>query len=106
MSEPRLYVANWKMNMTRAATRAFAGRLGERIGASRRIPELVVAPPIKNPSIPEPSRSSTQFFAVTDPPYRSRTSRRQASSFWSVSRAREASDGVAALPVPIAHTGS
>lgn len=45
MSEPPLYVANWKMNMTRAGALAFAERLGERIGVSRRIPEIVVAPP-------------------------------------------------------------
>ncbi len=45
MSGPRLFVANWKMNLTRPAARAYAKRLAERIGASRRISELVVAPP-------------------------------------------------------------
>jgi triosephosphate isomerase len=41
----RLFVANWKMNMTRASARAYSERLSQRIGASRRIPELVLAPP-------------------------------------------------------------
>lgn len=45
MSGPRLFVANWKMYLTRPAARAYAKRLSERIGASRRIPELVLAPP-------------------------------------------------------------
>ena len=41
----RLFVANWKMNSTRAQTRQYARVLGERIGVSSGDAELVIAPP-------------------------------------------------------------
>jgi triosephosphate isomerase (TIM) len=40
-----LFVANWKMNMTRWDARAYAGELGAEIGDGIRGSELVVAPP-------------------------------------------------------------
>jgi triosephosphate isomerase len=40
-----LFVANWKMNMTRAQASAYAADLGERIGAGIAGAEIVVAPP-------------------------------------------------------------
>lgn len=40
-----LFVANWKMNMTRAEARAYATDLGSRIGDSSGRAELVIAPP-------------------------------------------------------------
>ncbi len=41
----RLFVANWKMNSTRAQARQYARVLGERIGVSTGTAELVLAPP-------------------------------------------------------------
>ncbi|MEP6471759.1 MAG: triose-phosphate isomerase [Acidobacteriota bacterium] len=41
----RLFVANWKMNSTRAQARLYARVLGERIGVSSGDVELVIAPP-------------------------------------------------------------
>jgi triosephosphate isomerase len=41
----RLFVANWKMNMTRAPARAYAEELGGRIGDGIAGAELVLAPP-------------------------------------------------------------
>jgi triosephosphate isomerase len=40
-----LFVANWKMNMTRAQARAYAEELGSRIGDGSDGAELVLAPP-------------------------------------------------------------
>jgi triosephosphate isomerase (TIM) len=40
-----LFVANWKMNMTRAQTRAYAGEFGAQIGRGIADAELVLAPP-------------------------------------------------------------
>jgi triosephosphate isomerase len=40
-----LFVANWKMNMTRAEARAYAGELGSEIGDGIPGEELVIAPP-------------------------------------------------------------
>jgi triosephosphate isomerase len=40
-----LFVANWKMNMTRAEAREYAGELGSEIGDGLRKAELVLAPP-------------------------------------------------------------
>ena len=40
-----LFVANWKMNMTRAQARAYAEELGSRIGDGSAGAELVLAPP-------------------------------------------------------------
>ncbi len=40
-----LFVANWKMNMTRAQASAYADDFGERIGAGIPGAEIVVAPP-------------------------------------------------------------
>jgi triosephosphate isomerase len=40
-----LFVANWKMNMTRAQARSYAEELGSRIGDSFDGAELVLAPP-------------------------------------------------------------
>ena len=40
-----LFVANWKMNMTRAQARAYAEELGSRIGDGLAGAELVLAPP-------------------------------------------------------------
>lgn len=46
MKSRRLFVANWKMNRTRAEARAYATALGERLAAAPPpLPELVVAPP-------------------------------------------------------------
>jgi triosephosphate isomerase len=42
----RLFVANWKMNMTRAGARAFAGELGHLIAGRSLEVELVIAPPL------------------------------------------------------------
>ena len=41
----RLFVANWKMNMTRAAALSYAEELGGRIGDGIAGAELVIAPP-------------------------------------------------------------
>ncbi len=41
----RLFVANWKMNMTRREARVYAEELSERIGDGRPGVELAVAPP-------------------------------------------------------------
>ncbi|HEX9149319.1 MAG TPA: triose-phosphate isomerase, partial [Thermoanaerobaculia bacterium] len=40
-----LFVANWKMNMTRAQARAYARELGPRVGEGIAGAELVIAPP-------------------------------------------------------------
>jgi triosephosphate isomerase len=40
-----LFVANWKMNLTRAEARAYAGELGSEIGDGIPGAELVIAPP-------------------------------------------------------------
>lgn len=47
MTARRLFVANWKMNLTRAAAKEYTRALGARIGPSldSRGPELSVAPP-------------------------------------------------------------
>ncbi|MEP6800472.1 MAG: triose-phosphate isomerase [Acidobacteriota bacterium] len=45
MNVKRLFVANWKMNSTRAQTRQYARVLSERIGTSTGDAELVIAPP-------------------------------------------------------------
>ncbi|MEO8432833.1 MAG: triose-phosphate isomerase [Acidobacteriota bacterium] len=41
----RLFVANWKMNSTRAAAKSWAAALGARIGARAPESDLVVSPP-------------------------------------------------------------
>jgi len=41
-----LFVANWKMNMTRAEARAFSEELGRRVGDRDLEVELVIAPPL------------------------------------------------------------
>jgi triosephosphate isomerase len=41
-----LFVANWKMNKTRAAARAFSEELGRSIGEKKIFVELVIAPPL------------------------------------------------------------
>src|SRR5437660_3473130 len=40
-----LFVANWKMNMTRGQARAYAEQLGQIVGDGRLPVELVLAPP-------------------------------------------------------------
>jgi triosephosphate isomerase len=40
-----LFIANWKMNMTRGRARAYAAELAERIGDGLSEAELVIAPP-------------------------------------------------------------
>ncbi|HYB52383.1 MAG TPA: triose-phosphate isomerase [Thermoanaerobaculia bacterium] len=42
----RLFVANWKMNQTRAQARAFVEELGKLLGSAPPAVELVVAPPL------------------------------------------------------------
>lgn len=41
----KLFVANWKMNMSRGQARAYAAELGRRIGGRRLEVELAIAPP-------------------------------------------------------------